>query len=51
MLPNKKKLLQLDFKIKNKNSSTLEKRLILRKLTENDLKAIYNDKEVNIFLP
>ena len=42
MLPNKKKLLQLDFKIKNKNSSTLEKRLILRKLTENDLKAIYN---------
>lgn len=55
MLPNKKKLIQLDFKRKNKNTPTLEtERLILRKFTENDLEAIYriySDEEVNTFLP
>lgn len=55
MLPNKKKLIQLDFKRKNKNTPTLEtERLILRKFTENDVEAIYkiySDEEVNTFLP
>lgn len=46
---------KIEFLEKNMNTPTLKtERLILRKFTENDLKAlyeIYSDKEVNQFLP